>query len=224
MKNLKSFVFLISLVLFSSGICNSQSFQIKAGLNYSYLRNFDQYQSYNDGLMPKIGFHLGGCVEFPLTNHFSIAPGLLFSNIGEKQKYVGVLSEPFTKKIDITNLYYLDLPINGKLSFNISKSRFFVSAGPYVGFGLFGKYNQKLTPSTDLNTKSNIDWGNDPYNNEFRRLDYGINAAVGLNRKSYSLNIFYSYGIADIQAFDANKSRTKNRVLGISLGYSLNKK
>lgn len=51
-------------------------FGVKGGLNTAFLIN-----NTNDGLdkNPRIGFHIGGLTEIPLTDRLSIQPELLFS-------------------------------------------------------------------------------------------------------------------------------------------------
>ena len=56
---------------------------------------------------------------------------------------------------------------------------------------------------------------------QWKRLDYGIQAGIGIIMQRIAFRINYSYGLANIAQYE--DFTNKNRVIGISLGYIINK-
>ena len=87
----------------------------------------------------------------------------------------------------------------------------YVEAGPYVGFGLYGR--SWLTLGND-DESDEINWGSEP--GELKRLDFGLNFGAGVELGRVILGASYGLGLADISNFDS--SSIKNRVIRITLG------
>jgi hypothetical protein len=85
-------------------------------------------------------------VEIPINQSFSIQPELMYGVVGSKFEIVnqqepgsvpGTTLEVSLKGKSRTNI--LEVPVVGKLKFGSDKMRFFLLAGPSVGFGLNGQ-------------------------------------------------------------------------------------
>lgn len=221
MKIIAVFVLVSLLGIAIPVACHAQTFRLKAGMNVSCLNTQDRDQSYNKGRMLKPGFQLGGTAEIRMNHLFSLESGILLMTNGERHTYTEYLSEPFTKVIRTTNLYYLNLPLAGKIYWGHSRMKGYFSMGPYLGIGVYGRQNDETTPSGNLSSKFTIEWGNNGLHNEFRRLDFGWMLNAGIAMKAFQLGVFYHYGMADIQSNDINEARTNTRVAGLSIGYKI---
>ena len=84
---------------------------VKAGLTLANMLEKDDDITYSEDYSMKIGFHLGGTAEIPISEKFSVQPGLLFSTKGFKMKIEGI--DGFFEDMNINvNLNYLEIPIN----------------------------------------------------------------------------------------------------------------
>ncbi len=100
---------------------------IKAGLNLAnmVIKNDNMTMSEDFTMNPM--FHVGPTLEFPLGEVLSFETGLLLSvkgyNYDEGQH-------------DKTNLFYLDVPLRAKATFDIGGIGIYGAAGPYAGMGI----------------------------------------------------------------------------------------
>lgn len=111
---------------------------------------------------------------------------------------------------------YLDIPILAAYKFNISdNTKFVINAGPYLAFGLGGKYN--------------YDEGEDPkifkdYEDEkgWKRFDLGIQYGIGLEiGDHYLVNLTGQNGfISPVDYPDGyDGDKPKNMTFSIGVGY-----
>lgn len=117
------------------------------------------------------------------------------------------------------NLLYIDVPLNAKASFDLGGAKLFVLAGPYAGFGITGKYKIK---SEGLSIEQDIEWGTDE-ESDLKRLDFGINAGVGVQINSFEISAGYGLGLANLAPQTEGGYKIANRVIGISLCYKFGK-
>ncbi len=219
---MKSLIKLIFLVFFLSIGKESftQNFGIRAGLNLSEIHLSNPYYNYNDYLKMNSGFHIGPTVEFPITESFSIESGLLLSTKGRKL----IIKEPnmdnYISKEKV-NMFYLDIPIAVKATFEIGVLKIYGNFGPYIGMGLGGKIIAEFTDGIPTH-KENIKFGTDASENQFKRLDYGLMAGGGIVVNDIQVGINYVLGLANISNTSDffQGSEQYNRVWCISAGYS----
>jgi hypothetical protein len=147
----------------------------------------------------KAGFHIGASFEIPIFKIISIEPALLFSAKGCK------ISD-FK-----TNLYYLEVPINVKATFDVKVVKIYGALGPYIGIALFG--NNKVEDE-----KESIEWGSD---GDFKRIDVGLTFGAGVEIGAIPIyfGLSYSLGLSNISANSDGDASVNNRVFGISVGY-----
>ncbi len=115
---------LLSLVVIATTVLASQaqvSYGAKAGAN---LYNFSGDDA--EGLDSKIGFNVGGFVNIPVSETFSVQPELVFSAEGAKA----------SEGDGTLNLNYLNIPI--MLQYN-TPSGFYAEAGPQIGLLMSAK-------------------------------------------------------------------------------------
>ncbi len=117
---------LLSLVVIATTVFASQaqvSYGAKAGAN---LYNFSGDDA--DGFDSKIGFNVGGFVNIPVSETFSVQPELVFSAEGAKTSISSVDAN--------YNMNYLNIPI--MLQYN-NPSGFYAEAGPQIGLLMSAK-------------------------------------------------------------------------------------
>ena len=97
-----------------------------------------------DGTDSKTSFHIGGVVEIPISDSFSVQPELLYSSQGAKAE------SSFGGDVDF-KLSYLNLPIMAK--YYVAEN-FSLEAGPQVGLLLSAKVESDIT--TELLAKAEL--------------------------------------------------------------------
>lgn len=209
---------MVSLLSFES---YSQTIRIIGGFNLSNILIKDNEETYSKDFNMNPGFHIGGTVDFPLSSVLSINTGLFLDSKGFKLK---------EEEIDVVikeklNLYYLDIPIVLKASNEFDNGmKIFGIAGPYIGIGLFGKVKSKYEFQGNKETSEDeIEWGNDPYEDDFRRFDTGITFGSGIEVKSFLFGISFDLGLFNLVPGSDWNIQVKNRVLRFSVGYRFGK-
>jgi hypothetical protein len=204
MKNLKKFA---ALVLFLSVLVPqafSQSFGIRAGVNLADMYVNDEEGGDTDFEM-KPGFQLGPVAEFAINDKLAFETGLLLSSKGTKLEESG---DKFS-----FNPLYLDIPLNAKLYFNTGDTRFFASAGPYLGFGVGGKYKVTYDGESD---SEEIEFGE---GKDMKRMDFGLSVGAGVSLSPVQVGLSYGLGLADIEPDSDDSYVMKNRVISFTVTY-----
>jgi len=201
---------------------SSQIFGIKAGLNLSNMLAKDDDENYAEHSKMNIGFHGGVVVEFPISELLSIEPGVLIASKGlkmvEEEEYQGDTYK-FTNQM---NLYYVDIPINLKIGYDLGSAKIFGLVGPYIGIGLSGKTKMIYEGGGESDTDTeDVEWGTDPDNHDLKRPDYGVTFGAGALFGPIEVSISYGLGLANISSYTDNGATLKNRVLGVSLAYRI---
>ncbi len=204
MKNI-ILIFFASLSVIFSQESYSQTLGVKAGLNLSNVVSKNNPADFI--LQP--GFHAGASAEFPINRAILFEMDLLISTKG-----YGERSEiQFVEMREDVRSYYLEVPLQAKAFFEIPTMTLSVSAGPYLGFGIYGKDKGSINAYGDLSSWSNkIAWGS-----QLKRFDYGFVFGPGVQIKHLQISLSYGLGIANISPFSTIKIH--NRVTEISVGY-----
>ncbi len=232
----KFLVFFIIASITSGGYSYSQSnekskfsYGVKAGINVASFHfdsdTKDDMKEDGNTLLPRISFHLGGYADYAVTNNFSVQAGLTLSNKGNKVRY-SYDDYAFDEEISGTyteKLLYLEIPVNAVYK----TGRFYVGAGPYVGYALSGKWKDKgESDYGDGDVESFSDSGKLEFGGEegYKRLDFGVNFLAGYQANDkISIGIGYGLGLSNLNNYDNPSWFTKNRVFSLSVGYSFGK-
>jgi hypothetical protein len=221
MKNLLLILSTVFALTFTSESF-AQKFFTKAGLNYSSQLFKSDIKSYGEGISWKPGFSLGVTASIPITKILSLETGLSLQNKGYKQnqKQGGALDVTDVK--NIVNLYYLELPLDAKVLINIGKMNFFGVFGPYIGMGLWGKTKGNyLFRGEPMTENKNINWGSNSVTDNYTRLDFGLNAGVGIEYKSFQIGLGYGLGLLNISPNTSAGQKINNKAINIYLAYKL---
>ncbi|MDR1154004.1 MAG: PorT family protein [Bacteroidales bacterium] len=165
-----------------------------------------------DNFHMKSGFQAGMVIDCPVNDAWAIQPGIRFTNQGFTDKYTGN-----GKSVKKFALYSLQIPVYAQYRLNIAEeTNLLFQAGPYVGFGLFGrqKYTRK-GKSVDLNDKQKkITFGGGTSNDIHKAFDYGVGAGVGIEFYSFQLTVAYDLGLYDASF---KKDDTKSGLYNVDL-------
>ena len=208
---MKTFSKILLILIFIMWTTESftQNFGIRAGLNLSNLLVKDNDERYSDDFKIKPGFHVGATVEFPINEMFGIETGIIASTKGFK------LNEEDVGYNGSWTLYYIDIPINGKVYYDAGGVKIYGAFGPYLGIGIYGAAKVTYMDETE---KEDIKWGNDDEEDDLKRFDMGLSFGAGVEVKSFVFGISYNLGLLNISPYVEDGAKIKNRVLGISVG------
>lgn len=162
-----------------------------------------------------IGAHLGAFVEIKLADKFAFQPELLYSMQGTKIEYSESVPDYAYSYKEKNKLGYLNVPLMAKY---FATEKFFVEAGPQVGFLISAKSDFEESEtfmgetdsfSGDVDIKSNL-----------KSVDFGLNFGLGYEFTSqFFASARYNFGLSNINNVSGSSADLKNGVLQFSLGY-----
>ncbi len=218
MKILIRFVIVIFLISLASESF-AQKFGLQAGLNMANMVIKDDDDTYSDDFKMNPGFHIGPIVEFPINDLLSFETGALLTTKGFKVSEKDT-EDGETYEIDGSmNLFYLDIPLTAKATFDMGGFNFYTFAGPYVGMGLSGKskFDYKWNGSS-TSYEEDIKWGSDEDEDDLKRLDYGVKIGLGVEINSVRVGLSYGLGLANVSTDTEDGYKNSHQVLGVSVG------
>jgi len=196
------------LCMLISATSFSQTSRFSLSVN-SLTTNFN-YGKLNNSLEPYKknfkGFQAGFSYQVGITPMFSLVPEIYFAMKG------GTLKEnnPLTHAKSTLKVNSLELPVLARLHCN----KFYVNAGPYVGYNVGGRLKIDGT-GTLSETTTKVTFGDAA--TDLRRWDFGFQAGAGYNfgvkRSVLTLDVRYGYGLVNI----ARDVERYNRMLNISV-------
>ena len=154
--------------------------------------------------------HVSGWVTLSPSRYFGVETGASVMGLGATLK-----TSEFGKREVQQHTYWLQVPVNvvGKLPLADSSS-FFLKAGGYVGFGLFGK--NYVPSSYSGSAKQEFLFGS---GGTQKGLDLGWTLNLGYKLKSgYLINLGYQRGLKDLAPDNASYEQ-RNRAYTIGVGY-----
>jgi hypothetical protein len=196
-------------------------FGIKAGVSSSTISgdaagSLNDLIDYTNGAITtnsRTGFYGGLNATIPVSNNFSIEPGLYYGQKGYEMKgQLNLKGAPFLNanaKAQLTS-HYVDVPLLAKATFN----GFQVFAGPQVSY--LAKADLRTTAGAlgfnVLNKTMDA-------TEQFNRWDAGIKAGIGYQfNNGFNVNASYDHGLSKI---DANRNfDAYNRSFKVGVGFS----
>ena len=159
------------------------------------------------------GFKIGARAEFRLSKHFFLDANLALAGKGEKKEsdYYSIHDDLSVVTYYVNRkVYYLELPVHIGFKVKVAKPvSLFITLGPYIGYGLFGKdKDTRDSGYTNLYSKGR----------ESRRFDYGIGIQVGAELfNKVQLSVGYDIGFPNYRGrFNTNDY---NWIMPITIGY-----
>lgn len=213
---MKKLILIIGLIGIISTNLFSQRISIKGGMNISKILSKDNVETYGSNKNIKLGLNIGVATEFSLNKRFAIETGINLDSKGYRVKKKDLLEE-YSETIKTLKIYYIDIPINAKYIISDNSFKTFITAGPYIGIGIYGNLTTEIEGNKKISSvNKDIEWGEDFNPN---RLDYGLNIGIGAEYKFLSFSINYSHGLPDLSLIPNKESNVTNSVLSFSCGY-----
>jgi len=193
-------------------------FGVKAGVNAS---NFHLDAVTFDSL---IGYQAGLTADLSLSSRFSIQPSLVINSKGSStdldiRDSTGQ-REAVTRAI--FRLLYAEIPVLLLYKGSLGKSwRWYGGVGPYAGIGITGKFKTDSDILEDQKIEFTFKKRGTYTVNTYKRMDYGLNAAIGAERGRMQFGINYSHGLTSMNPEDrvSNVAKSYNRTLALTAGY-----
>ncbi len=223
MKKLTTLIIAVFIISMASESF-AQRFAVIGGMNLSNQLWKSDDEKLSDEFKLKPGFHVGILIQAPKSGLVSFEGGIILSTKGfvtkTEETYMG---DKYTSKFSM-NLYYLDIPLMVKFSFEVGEVIIFFETGPYIGIGLSGNMKSRITYQGEEETdKENIEWGSDD-DDWFKRLDYGATFGVGVVLfEALQLGVHHDLGLANISSYTDDGALIKNRVYRFTVGYRFGK-
>lgn len=218
MKTVKIFL-LGAIFLFSVNSFAQTTFGVRGGLNLA-----DVTMKISgigiDATTMKPGFHIGAIMDHSLTDIFAFETGLMLETKGTKIKSSaigGVSGEA------VTNIFYVDVPVNLKASYDFGGIGIYGLFGPYVGVALSSKdkYTGEFKNVSGMSEYDNKIGSSD--DDDLKRMDFGLMMGAGIEIDKFQLGVGYDLGLANIDPAGDSDNFVKNRVLKISVGLMFGK-
>lgn len=181
MKKLR-LALVVAMLTMITAVSAQISYSVKGGVNLSNVNLSPK----EDDIAMKVGFHAGVGLDYEFMPNMAIQSGLIFTSKGAKAKEGDA-------KFD---LMYIQLPIHYAYKIDVSPgTRVVLHAGPYVAYGVAGKY--KLIEGYSLNSfgKSTVE-GHDVEG--FKRFDTGLGLGAGMEFGQFLVDIGWDMGLVNI--------------------------
>jgi len=200
-------------------IANAQSPRIGFTAGTALANYQTKYESIKVSSDTKLGITAGILMDVPIADNFSFQPGINFVQKGTKYEYSDM---GYTEKGE-TSVNCLELPLNFLFNHTGNTGTFFIGAGPSFAIGLSGK--DKYDDGTDSYNEK-IHFGNNPDNDDIKRLDIGANLLTGYRfPNGLFISVGYNAGLSNVMPGNSSEDGTlKSHYLGIKLGFLLNEK
>ena len=206
----------------------------KVGLNLSTISDGKQPgEGEEESLL--LGFNVGLATNIMISEHFSVAPELLFSQKGLKARYLESYEDAIGK-FDYTStlvakISYLEVPVLARLTFG----RGYINMGPSVGYWLGGSYKESGYDEREAYSEEGRIKFVDKYSEndsgegevlreDAKRLDLGavFGGGIVMNTRAGDLllDLRYQRGLTNLQKLeDTGYDRFKNNTVSASVIY-----
>ena len=201
----------------------AQTIGVKAGYTLSDMLIEDDGEIITENLDMRSGFHLGPTFEWGISDGAGIETALLITTKGiqlnESETFEGI---SYSVNSEV-NLWYLDIPVFGKLYADVNDIRIYGMAGPYFGIGLSGKTKiNESVGGVGNNEEQDIVWGPDN-DDDLKRLELGLAVGGGMEVNSFLFEFTGHFGLNNISPQSDYDMVVRNRSFMFSVGYKFHK-
>ncbi|WP_228713965.1 outer membrane beta-barrel protein [Arundinibacter roseus] len=119
-------------------------------------------------------------------------------------------------------LVYTEIPVVLLYKANIGKSwRWYGGAGPYAGIGITANTKSDSDDWEDRKIQFTSENQDSYILKAFKRMDYGLNAVLGVEKDNIQVGVNYSYGLMRIlpEGNNPDIGKAYNRTLALTVGY-----
>lgn len=174
--------------------------------------------------------HADLLLNIPLKGGLYLQPVIRYVTKGANFEHnnSGKPANVFLSATNRIKVHYLELPVNLVYKIPVGFGKVTVGAGPYVAYGMNGRYNTAIEYNGQTIQKNyqNIEFTDGDNaaatNMRLRRWEGGANCMLGLEfNNTLILGVNYSHGMSDLDK--TSHTTVKNQYLGISMGFLLNR-
>lgn len=209
----------IFIVFWTTSVSAQIKYGVSVGINIANVK----FNSSVTDFQSITSYQIKGILNFHVTKHLSLESGLSLQRKGFKIDEIYILSKDMElsgQRTDYVKVNYLELPLDVKWSVPLLKNQLLIGAGPYLAYGISGKY----TTTESFNdgqkkVKLNLGNGKEDFISEW---DYGVNFSLGfLFQQKFLFNAGYGLGLFNLQPQEKKDYSYKmnNRVFSLSAGY-----
>jgi len=215
MKRIKQGLVMFVLIILNHNINAQQSFGIKAGVQFSKMKEFVLNTNYLTSLQAK------GIGVFKINKSIALTPSIGYSGKGFVYRNLQ-MTDNLGNTIgtaDAHNLFnyiQLTVPVSYSIGFGKANTLFF-GAGPYFAYALSGKGKLKNINGT-VDPSSWALYSDDTY----KRTDAGLVIELsGTLNQRFLISLNTDFGFTDV--FKGEEAKMKTIAGGLSIGYLFQK-
>ena len=213
---MKKFPFVLLVSIASVQLLNAQETTVGFSAGAAFANYRVKVDNFSLSADTKIGITGGVFIEIPVSKNFSFQPALNFVQKGTQYDYSDM---GFTEE-GKTTVNYLEIPLNVLYNYKVASGTFFAGAGPSIAFGIFGKekYDDGIQPYEE-----DISFGNDPDNDDMRRMDIGLNILGGYRLyNGFFVSTGFNGGLNNLLPGGSDEGSVKSNYFFVKLGFVLN--
>jgi len=166
-------------------------------------------------LSTKLGFQVGGFVDYSFANNLFLKANVLFVTKGAS--YEGTI---MGAKVNLTmNPMYIQVPIVIGYGFNVGDNfKIYANVGPYIAYGIGGKTTTEISGT---GTSEDGETSEDFFTTDVSKFDFGARLGLGVEiYKSFIIGFDYDLGLSNMNtASNSGDYSVKNYTMGLTLGY-----
>lgn len=158
-------------------------------------------------------------MDYAISEKFSVQPSFLFITKGAKYSYT---DDGENDKTSI-NPMYIEFPVMAAYKFHLEDNiKLALSAGPYLAYGIGGKWKYEYTSSgTTHKYKDDVFGSESDVENEDaltnKRVDFGLGVGAALEVNHFLVGLNASWGLAKLKEYKYSKA--KNVCYSLTVGY-----
>jgi hypothetical protein len=194
---MQKFFLTIIVISFVFGVNAQIRYGVKVGGTLSNLTSKYDGTKANDS-KAGVGFNIGGLMEYSFSESLSLQPELLYLHNNVKAK----------ESDDKIKIQSIQLPVNLKYKMGVENLKFYVAAGPYLGYIV----SARKTTKTD-----GRDYSENLLDKTMKNFDFGLGIGFGVEISNFAVGVGYQYGLANIDKRD--KMSSKSGTFNLSVGY-----
>ncbi len=174
----------------------------------------------------------GVVIDIPFHHYFAVSTGVFYS---QKSNYRKCFIDSSNFKSDnaiITRIGYIKIP--GQLTlrnWTTANTRFDISAGPYVAFGIHGKVKEKYVTDVNARILQETEYKIDVFDESvydkieqarvapYKRFDFGFSFTTTFEFRRYCIGANFDMGLTDITKPQHNEGNTRTRSIALFFGY-----
>lgn len=201
----------------------------RGGMNISSIVSVDADGVTEKNLTSRVGFQIGGGIDYALNDKLGIELSLLYAQRGANFNFTSSFAPGFDVSItEKITMNYIDIPLNLRFSTKVGPGKLNILVGPKFGIGLSGNISGEMKSSAMGQSDSKaidekLTFGsNDTC--DFKTLDMGFGFGLGYDIEKFHIQASYTYGLTNHIPNPERSEKGTQNMIAISVGYRFNDK